>query len=69
MGKCPYCQAEIHLQDFFHIKSSKKTKKGEIRVKLGDFKGQSLRDGRLKMYTCPSCEFVLGFSEYDWNPL
>jgi hypothetical protein len=63
MAICPYCEAEIHIEDFFEQKI-KKTKKGEIKKKIGLFKGEALMMMRIKMWACPSCDKILGFSEY-----
>ena len=38
MPKCPFCSAEIHLQDFYEV--YEKEKKGKIKTRLGDFKGE-----------------------------
>lgn len=76
MAKCPYCNNELHLEDFFHI-TSKETKKGKIKVKIGDFKGEQLEQGIprvqgkrfLRMWVCPSCDKILSFtvSGYAWR--
>lgn len=65
MGKCPYCKAELHLEDFFDI-VKKETKKGKIKTRIKQFKGESLRQEWIKMWVCPSCDTVLGFSEHAW---
>ena len=41
MPKCPYCNIEIHLEDFFVVRE-KETKKGKIRKSIGDFKGEKI---------------------------
>lgn len=68
MSKCPYCDAEIHIEDFFEV-SEKQTKKGKIKKRIGKFKGEHLSTGfnYLKMFVCPSCDKILGFSEYYWS--
>jgi len=67
MPICPYCNYEIHIEDFFHI-FKKETKKGKIKVKIGDFKGEvhslTFRN-RVRIWACPKCDKVLGFSEKD----
>jgi len=66
MPKCPYCQNEINIEDFFNIPTKQLTK-GEKKARLGDFKGQYLQVGYrsyAKMWSCPSCDSILGFSEY-----
>ncbi len=71
MGKCPYCNKELHIEDFFeHTK--KETKKGKIKVRVGDFKGESISPSRLcwgdcKMWVCPSCDTILGFSDHGYK--
>lgn len=69
MSKCPFCEADIFLEEFFHT-TIKETKKGKIKKKTGEFKGESMSLGYrhgVKMWTCPSCDKILGFSEYMWN--
>ncbi|MFX1275618.1 MAG: hypothetical protein ACFFBP_11715 [Promethearchaeota archaeon] len=68
MPKCPYCKTEINLEDFFEIKEKVK-KKGNIKKKYYPFKGQSINPfgftpGNYKKWSCPSCDSILGFSEY-----
>ena len=66
MAKCPYCDSEHVIEDFFNI-STKETKKGKIKVNIESFNGQELRIGlwhEVKMWVCPSCDSILGFSEY-----
>jgi len=71
MGKCPYCSKELHIEDFFVVKQ-RETKKGKIKTKVGEFKGESIEPPRLgvgdiKMWACPSCDAILGFTEYRRN--
>jgi len=69
MPKCPYCNNEHVLEDFFSI-STKETKKGKIKTRIEGFHGQELHIGfrnSVKMWTCPSCDTILGFSEYMWD--
>ncbi|TKJ22764.1 MAG: hypothetical protein CEE43_05925 [Promethearchaeota archaeon Loki_b32] len=72
MSKCPYCKSEVSLEDFFHH-SSKITKKGKPKIKLGEFKGVQMKQwlGKTKsvlvyvrMWACPLCDTILGFSEF-----
>lgn len=66
MGTCPYCSKELLIEDFFHS-YKKETKKGKIKVKLGDFKGdtrQLTHAHFVSMWACPSCDAILGFTEY-----
>ena len=64
MSKCPYCKEDFHLEDFFEVET-KETKKGKTRTIFHDFKGESygLRSWAIKMWACPSCDTILGFSE------
>ena len=69
MPKCPFCETDIFLEDFFHT-IVKETKKGKIKKKTGEFKGESMSLGyghSVKMWICPSCDKILGFSEYMWD--
>ena len=65
MPKCPYCKKDLIIEDFFEV-TTKETKKGKIKVKVGDFKGEahSVRGWGVKMWACPACDMILGFSEY-----
>jgi len=66
MSKCPYCNVEIHLEDFFDV-TEKETKKGTIKKRIGAFKGERLNAGigfnNVRMWVCPSCDKTLSFSE------
>ncbi|HEC38028.1 hypothetical protein LCGC14_0847750 [marine sediment metagenome] len=65
MSKCPYCSKDLHLDDFFET-SKRETKKGKIKISWGKFKGEHKRFSPYsKMWACPSCDTILGFSE--WN--
>ena len=44
MSKCPYCNVEIHLEDFFDV-IEKETKKGTIKKRIGAFKGERINVG------------------------
>jgi len=63
MGKCPYCAKELHLKDFYETKT-KKTKTGEIKTRVGKFTGETERRTSTKMWVCPSCDTILGFTEF-----
>ncbi len=66
MPKCPYCNKEISIEDFFEV-ITKETKKGKIKKKVSGFKGEMIKSsawGGHKMWVCPSCDAILGFSEY-----
>jgi hypothetical protein len=57
-----FCKNEVHLEDFFeNIKHRK-----DGRVTRAEFKGESMENlgsVRTKMWVCPSCDTILGFSE------
>jgi hypothetical protein len=66
MPKCPYCKVGIHLDGFFDV-VLKETINGKIIKELGEFKGEQLNIGlnnKVRMWCCPSCDRILGFSEY-----
>ena len=66
MSKCPYCQKDLTIEDFFEV-ITKETKKGIIKTKIGGFKGASYKSigYGVKMWACPGCDTILGFSEYS----
>ncbi|MFW9972321.1 MAG: hypothetical protein ACFFDF_19200 [Candidatus Odinarchaeota archaeon] len=65
MGKCPYCSKELHLADFFES-IMRVSKEGNLHVRSDDFKGeQTLSSPFIKMWVCPSCNTILGFTESD----
>jgi len=70
MGKCPYCSKELHIEDFFVVEK-KETRKGKIRIRTQEFKGESIPgigwSRSCKMWACPSCDTILGFSEVGWH--
>ncbi|NVM36768.1 MAG: hypothetical protein HWN81_14320 [Candidatus Lokiarchaeota archaeon] len=75
MGKCPYCSKELHLEDFFEV-TKKETKKGKVKVRVGDFIGETLEPrrsgphlswGECRMWVCPSCDTILGFTDYAYS--
>jgi len=73
MSKCPYCNTELHLDDFFHI-TTKETKKGKIKTKIGEFKGEEIEKrlyvgvtGISRMWICPSCDKILSITEFGYN--
>lgn len=53
--KCPYCEEELHLTDFYVLELDKKGHK-RIRGFLGEYTGV------IKMFHCPFCGKILGFS-------
>jgi len=65
MSKCPYCKEDLRIEDFFE-RSIKETKDGKIKAKLRGFGGENIEIGRVgfKMWSCPGCDTILGFSEY-----
>ena len=64
MSKCPYCKVDVTLMDFFEV-YEKETKKGKPKTKVGSFKGDiyGLGPHSIKMWACPGCDTILGFSE------
>ena len=69
MSKCPYCKKDLIIEDFFEV-TIKETRKGKIKAKVGKFKGETHSGGRgsgNKMWACPACDTILGFSEYALN--
>ena len=69
MGICPYCESEIHLSDFFSEHENKKKFLG-LKTYNRNFQGESYNinlGNAVKMYTCPRCNKILGFSEYYWE--
>ena len=66
MSKCPYCNVDIKLEDFFDV-IEKESKKGLFKKRIGDFKGERIHVGfgfnNVRMWVCPSCDKILGFSE------
>jgi len=68
MSKCPYCKVDLRIEDFFVV-LEKETKKGKIKTKLKEFKGGILKYGShgTKMWVCPGCDTILGFSEFNSN--
>lgn len=57
---CPYCKSVVHLEDFFE--NIKYYKGNKDRVTKADFKGE--RIGYTRMWACPSCDTILGFSQF-----
>ena len=68
MPKCPYCKKELYIEDFFDVQT-RETKKGKIKTKIRGFRGEILERGwhSLKMWACPSCDSIMGFSEYRYS--
>jgi len=62
MGKCPYCDANLHIKDFFQpnpvgvLHTSYETNQEKIDTQ---------RYGTATMWVCPNCDKILGFSERD----
>ena len=64
MGKCPYCSKELHIGDFFET-SSITTSKGGTTIAVENFKGEQTSPMHyIKMWVCPSCDTIIGFSEW-----
>lgn len=68
MPKCPYCKKDLIIEDFFEV-LTKETRKGKIKAKVKDFRGESFEKGwsGYKMWVCPSCDSILGFSEFRYS--
>lgn len=64
MGKCPYCDASLHIKDFFKpdaiglIHSSYESKQECIDTESY---------GKATMWVCPKCDKILGFSERGYK--
>ena len=58
--KCPYCEKNLHLQDFYVVQIDKKGRKYPIGF-LGE------RSGYTKMFHCPFCGNILGFADAAMN--
>ncbi len=57
--KCPYCEKELHITDFYTFEVDKKG-----RRKNAIFLGE-LREPYTKMWNCPYCGKILGFTDSD----
>ncbi len=44
MSKSPYCDTEIHIEDFFEV-TEKENKKGKVKKRIGKFKGEEILTG------------------------
>ena len=66
MSKCPYCQVDLSIEDFFVV-LERTTKRGKIKKNFKEFRGGILISGHhgTKMWVCPGCDTILGFSEFD----
>ena len=54
--KCPYCEEELHLRDFYVLeidKKGRKRTKGFLGERIGWYN---------QMYHCPFCGKILGFT-------
>ena len=58
MPKCPYCKSEVHIEDFFDNITYRK----DNTIKRAEFKGESLISFAYRMWVCPSCDTILGFT-------
>ena len=65
MSKCPYCKADLSIEDFFDV-SGRVSKKGNLKISSSRFKGDELSIGMtsFKMWACLECDTILGFSEH-----
>ncbi|QEE14438.1 hypothetical protein DSAG12_00251 [Promethearchaeum syntrophicum] len=64
MARCPYCDAQVDFEMFFT------TKNIPIIGKAHAFNGPKMHLGYknyAKMWVCPHCDRILGFSEYKWD--
>ncbi len=69
ISKCPHCAVDIFLEDFFEVKV-KESKKGKIKKRIGGFKGEAMsidHKNQVKMWSCPSCDKIIGFSEHYYE--
>lgn len=58
--KCPYCENELHLHDFFILEIDKKGRKTVVGS-LGEY----LKF--LHMFHCPFCGKILGFTNAGYT--
>ena len=58
--KCPHCEKELHLHDLFVLKLDKKGHKT-----IAGSLGESFR--YLRMYHCPFCGKILGFTNAGYS--
>ena len=58
--RCPYCEKELHLPDFYVVKIDKKGRKYQLGF-LGEPTGYT------HMFNCPFCGNILGFSSAATN--
>lgn len=58
--KCPHCEKELHLHDFFVLKIDKKGRKA-----FAGSLGESCFN--LSMYHCPFCGKILGFTNAGFS--
>jgi hypothetical protein len=58
--KCPYCEKELHLHDFYLLKTDKKGRKAIAGI-LGESFGYS------NMFHCPFCGKILGFTNAGYT--
>jgi hypothetical protein len=68
MSKCPYCKDDFSIENFFEVREYE-TKRGKIKTKE-HFKGGTKYVGRpnvnVRMWACPGCDTILGFSEFAY---
>ena len=64
MPRCPYCDSEVSINDFFAEKEF------PIIGKTAVFSSSKIHIGYknyVKMWVCPHCDRILGFSENKWD--
>ncbi len=65
MSKYSYCNKKIHLEDFFKVKDVP-----VLERKVYNFTGEVIQVSdrhSVKMWSCPWCDSILGFSEFYWD--
>ena len=74
MSKCPYCNKELHLENFFHT-TTKETKKGTKKTNF-EFAGEEIGSKSKQLYgaravsrmwVCPSCDKILSITEFSYH--
>ena len=69
MSKCPYCKVDLSIEDFFEVREYE-TKRGKIKTKelfKGGTKNVGFPHVNVRMWACPGCETILGFSEFAYH--
>ena len=68
MSKCPYCKVDLRIEDFYAV-YKEENKKEILKIARRDFRGEHIesRGYDAKMWACPECDMILGFSEYAYS--